>query len=243
MDMAVHPRFGHRRRIGANIAGIAVRQIEHEEVRLLLNAADDNDSLPEVGLCVPRWVRQRHEHLLAAPIPLAHIVLDDRVATGKPVLVAQPVEHPLGRMTLLARDRPVRLKAYTNYDNYVGIGTWTKIGLNNTDYNDQGAFDAANNHFVAPMDGTYLFGATLMYKVNASTTARMRGRLVLNGTTEIRGSLGEISATHVSLATAIWLQTMVPLTAGDTVELQGYFRVADGYFAADHTSFWGAKIG
>ncbi len=33
------------------------------------------------------------------------------------------------------------------------------------------------------------------------------------------------------------------LTAGDTVELQGYFRVADGYFAADHTSFWGCKIG
>ena len=121
--------------------------------------------------------------------------------------------------------------------------TWTKIGLNNTDYNDQGAFDAANNHFVAPVDGTYLFGATLLYKINASATARMRGRLVLNGTTEIRGSFGEISATHVSLATAIWLQTMVPLTAGDTVELQGYFRVADGYFAADHTSFWGCKVG
>ena len=24
-------------------------------------------------------------------------------------------------------------KAYTNYDNYVGVGSWTKIGLNNTD--------------------------------------------------------------------------------------------------------------
>ena len=24
----------------------------------------------------------------------------------------------------------------------MGVGTWTKIGLNNTDYNDQGAFDA-----------------------------------------------------------------------------------------------------
>ena len=35
---------------------------------------------------------------------------------------------------------------------------------------------------------------------------------------------------------------MVPLTAGDTVELQGYFRVADGYFAADHTTFWGCKL-
>jgi len=78
---------------------------------------------------------------------------------------------------------------------------------------------------------------------SASTSARVSGRLVLNGTTEIRGSFGEISATHVSLATAIWLQTMAPLTAGDTVGLQGYFRVADGYFAADHTSFRGAKAG
>ena len=136
-----------------------------------------------------------------------------------------------------------RFKAYTDYDNYVGVGTWTKIDLNTTDYNDQGDFDAGTSLFTAPVDGTYLFGATLLYKINASATARMRGRLVLNGTKEIRGSFGEISATHVSLATAIWLQAMVPLTAGDTVELQGYFRVADGYFAADHTSFWGCKVG
>lgn len=32
--------------------------------------------------------------------------------------------------------------------------------------------------------GTYLFGATLLYKVNSSTTERMRARLVLNGTSE-----------------------------------------------------------
>jgi hypothetical protein len=136
-----------------------------------------------------------------------------------------------------------RFKAYTDYDNYVGVGAWTKIALNNTDYNDQGAFDAGTNRFTAPVDGTYLFGATMLYKINSSATARMRGRLVLNGSTEIRGSFGESSATHVSLATAIWLQTMVPLNSGDTVELQGYFRVADGYFAADHTSFWGCKVG
>jgi len=96
---------------------------------------------------------------------------------------------------------------------------------------------------VEPADGTCDFGAKQRFKAYSSTMARMRRRLVLNETTEIRGSLGEISATHVSLATAIWLQTMVPLTAGDTVELQGYFRVADGYFAADHTSFWGCKVG
>lgn len=58
---------------------------------------------------------------------------------------------------IVDQPRLPRFRAYTNYDNYVGVGTWTKIGLNNTDYNDQGAFDAANNRFVAPVEGTYLF--------------------------------------------------------------------------------------
>jgi hypothetical protein len=144
---------------------------------------------------------------------------------------------------IVDQPRLPRFKGYTNYDNYVAVDTWTKIGINNTDYNDQSAFDAGNNRFVAPVAGTYLFGATLLYKVNSSTTARMRGRLVLNTSTEIRGSFGEISGAHASEATALWLQTMTPLAQGDTVELQGTFRVADGYFAADHTSLWGCKVG
>ncbi|MEJ8574162.1 hypothetical protein [Microbaculum marinum] len=61
-------------------------------------------------------------------------------------------------------------KAFTNYDKYVGVETWTKIGLNNTDYNDRDAFDAANDHFVAPIDCAYLFGATLLFKINAGAT-------------------------------------------------------------------------
>jgi hypothetical protein len=71
----------------------------------------------------------------------------------------------------------------------------------------------------------------------------MSGRLVPNSKTEIGASFGEISGVHVSKATELWLQTMASLTAGDTVELLGKSRAADGYFAAGHTSFWGAKIG
>jgi hypothetical protein len=144
---------------------------------------------------------------------------------------------------IVDQPRLPRFKGYTNFDNYVAVDTWTKIAINNTEYNDQNAFDAGNNRFVAPAAGTYVFGASLLYKVNSSTSARMRGRLVLNGTTEIKGSLGEISGAHVSLLTALWLQTMVLLSEGDTVELQGTFRAQDGYFAADHTTFWGCKVG
>ena len=142
-------------------------------------------------------------------------------------------------------DQPnlLRFKAFTNYDNYVAIDNWTTLGINVAEYNDQGCFDASTNRFVAPVAGTYLFGASLLYKINANTSARMRGRLVLNGSTEIRGSFGEISSAHVSGAKALWLQTMASLDAGDMVTLQGSFRAFDGYFAADHTTFWGAKIG
>ena len=136
-----------------------------------------------------------------------------------------------------------RFNAYATSDTLAGVGTWAKIAINAADYNGQSAFNPGTSLFTAPADGTYLFGATLLYKVNASTDAQMRGRLVLNGSTEIRGSFGEISGEHVSETTALWLQSIVVLTAGDSVELQGSFRVADGYVAADHTSFWGAKIG
>lgn len=37
-------------------------------------------------------------------------------------------------------------------------------------------------------------------------------------------------------------ETVVPLTAGNSVELPRYLRVADGYFAADDTSFRGCAI-
>jgi hypothetical protein len=35
-----------------------------------------------------------------------HMILDDGVAAREPMLVAQPLENPLGRMTLLHRRCP-----------------------------------------------------------------------------------------------------------------------------------------
>jgi hypothetical protein len=78
---------------------------------------------------------------------------------------------------------------------------------------------------------------------SASPSAGKSRLLALNGTTEVRDSRGEISGAHGSEATALWLPTMVALIAGDTAALQSDFRAVDGSFAADRTSFRGAKIG
>ena len=49
------------------------------------------------------------------------------------------------------------------------------------------------------------------------------GRILLRAA-EIRGALGEISGAHTTQLTALWLQTLVPLAQGDTVELRSTFR-------------------
>ena len=117
MDVAIDPGFRHGRRIGPNIAAVTVRQIQHEEVRLTLHATDHHHRLAEIGLSVAGWMRQRHKHLLAALFTLAHVVLDDRVAAGKSALVPEPIEHPLGRVALLARHPHVLIKPVTDRRN------------------------------------------------------------------------------------------------------------------------------
>ncbi|MFK7880363.1 DUF2793 domain-containing protein [Roseobacter sp.] len=136
-----------------------------------------------------------------------------------------------------------RFKGATNFDNYAAADTWTKVAINETDFNDQNTFDPVVNQFVAPVAGTYFLGAALTFKQNTSDQARMGARLILNGSDVVTGSLGEITGPHVSEQTALSVQTMASLAAGDTIELQGRMRNFDGYFLADQTSFWGFKVG
>jgi hypothetical protein len=144
---------------------------------------------------------------------------------------------------IVDQPRLPRFKGYTNFDNVCPADVWTKIAINVGETNEQGTFDPTTNRFTAPVAGTYCFGASLVYKQMASANARMRGRLAVNGSTEIRGSFGEISGAHVSNATGLWLHALANLGVGDTVELQGSYRTAEAAVAAEQTTFWGFKVG
>lgn len=136
-----------------------------------------------------------------------------------------------------------RFQGITNFDNFCAADVWTKIAINDLNYNAQAAFDAGTNEFTVPVDGTYMLGATLTFKVDASLDARMGAQLVLNGAGVISGSQVENTGSHISERTSLSLQTIATLMAGDTVELQGIMRDQSGYFMADRTDFWGCKVG
>jgi len=79
-----------------------MRQVECEEVGFLLDPADHRQGFAKISLGVARRVVQRDKHLPLTALLLAHVILDDGVAAGEPVLVPQPIKNPLGRVTLLA---------------------------------------------------------------------------------------------------------------------------------------------
>ena len=85
-------------------ASVAVGQVQDKAVGLLLHSADYDQGLAEVALGMARGMGQRHEHLLATPPMLPHVVLDRGVSPAEPVLVPEPLKDALGRVALLPGD-------------------------------------------------------------------------------------------------------------------------------------------
>lgn len=136
-----------------------------------------------------------------------------------------------------------RFKATTNFDNFCTADTWTRISINESAFNDQNTFDAGTNQFTAPASGTYVFGATLVFKENTSASVTTAGQFVKNGLNVVSGSRVANTGPHQSEETTVVLQCMDLLAQGDTVEVEGRINSADGYFMADRTVFWGHKVG
>ncbi len=108
--MPVAERFRGFRQIRLEEDRVALGQVHDEEVDLALDAAQDRIRLPEIGLRVPRGMRQRHERLLQRQLSRPDIVANRRVAAVETALVAQTFENPLDRVTLLLRRRRIGAK-------------------------------------------------------------------------------------------------------------------------------------
>ena len=102
VHVPVDPCLGRRRGVRPDVRRVALRQVESEEMDLALDPADERPRFAEIGLPMPRRMNQRHVHLPAPAMMLAHVVLHDGVPTGEVVLVAKTLEDPLRGVPLLA---------------------------------------------------------------------------------------------------------------------------------------------
>lgn len=134
-----------------------------------------------------------------------------------------------------------RFSAYLNYDHYAAT-SYVTTDLNNEDLDIGNVF--ASGTFTAPRTGLYLLGYTLGWTQNGTNLPTdYHGRLLVNGTTELlpitnRGTNAAGNSGKIVLACT----GLVPLTAGDTVQLQHKFASADGYASADISRFWGEMV-
>jgi hypothetical protein len=119
VNVAVDPSLGRCRWIGPNVTRIAMRQVEREKVGFLLDPANHHQGFAKISLGVARCVVQRDKHLPPAALLLAHVILDDGVAAGEPVLVPQPIKNPLDEI-LATRTKAID-KALVSAAERVGV--------------------------------------------------------------------------------------------------------------------------
>ncbi len=82
----------------------------------------------KVGLRLARWMRQRHEHLAAAQLLAAHIVLDGAVAATESMLLLEPLKEELGRVPLLDWPRLVlRQDRFDHAQPWIQPGTLDRL--------------------------------------------------------------------------------------------------------------------
>ena len=107
---AVEKRLRRLGRIGFDEAGVGLGKIKAEDVHHRLHPADHAHTLAKIDLGVAGRMRKWHERF-ARPRPgAAHIILHHRVASREAMLIAQPLENPLGGVALLGRGGLVALQ-------------------------------------------------------------------------------------------------------------------------------------
>ncbi|NEU14077.1 DUF2793 domain-containing protein [Methylobacterium sp. BTF04] len=135
-----------------------------------------------------------------------------------------------------------KFAAWTNFDNYLAAGAWTRIQFNTVDSNTQGAFAAATSRFTAAETGLHTFTANLGFKRNGtSAPTAFEAQFYRNGSPAGRGRVALTGSLTDGVST-LALGTTLALAAGDTVEVFVRFTGADGYVAATDSLFSGEQL-
>ncbi len=157
---------------------------------------------------------------------------------GATYYVGLVADHASGRVALPANPR---FAATSNYDNYIAAATPTKLGFNITDLNPQNAFSATSNSFTAPAAGYYRFSVSVLFKKNTALPTAAKVELYKNGAAAGRGIASVASPQDQT--SSLNLAVALALAAGDVIDVRATLAGADGYIAANGSSFCGEWVG
>lgn len=160
-------------------------------------------------------------------------------ADGATYKTAMTIDKSTGLVSLQTSPK---FLAYLNFDKYCAANTFTKVQFNNTRHNDQSAFEAANNQFVAPAAGYYALGFCVMFKANATVPSAMVATIYKNGAELLDDTRVQTTGTVVTNKTWLGNHVVLKLAAGDTIAVWVSMETNDGYVAATQNSFYGHRI-
>ena len=160
-------------------------------------------------------------------------------ADGTTYRTAMAIDKSTG---LASFESSPKFLASLNFDKYCAANTFTKVQFNNARHNDQSAFDAVNNQFVAPAAGYYALGFRVMFKANATAPSAMIATMYKNGVELLDDTRVQTAGTVVSNKTWLGNSIVLKLATGDTIAVWVSMETNDGYVAAAQNSFYGHRI-
>ena len=89
-------------------------QVHHQKVDLLFDTANHGECLAKIRLSMARRMRQWHEHLPLTLLGREDIVLHNRDAAFKVMLITQSFKYPFRRVSLLLWNQLICLKGLIN---------------------------------------------------------------------------------------------------------------------------------
>lgn len=129
-------------------------------------------------------------------------------------------------------DNPYKFGAYLSASQGVSAATWTKANLNSEDFDTNSNFDNATNYrYVVPVTGYYFIQGQIALSTTGTTnTANAAGAIYKNGSAVINGT--QIAGSgDIKTILRVNMSRLLYLTAGDYMELYGYFSESGRSFA------------
>ncbi|MEM8571949.1 MAG: DUF2793 domain-containing protein [Pseudomonadota bacterium] len=129
-------------------------------------------------------------------------------------------------------------------DQEIAADTWVAAVFDNVRHNVGAHYDPATGLFTAPVDGCYVFGASVLYKQGSGSPDQMLLGLSIDGDNPANDRKSRSDSSLSNQKTSISLTSCIALQKSQTVQAFVRFSNGDALVSGYNTNhFWGSLVG